>query len=425
MFDKKSLNIDQLLLSNSLWKSLFEKLSDKAQETRVLNSTPVIEYLSLKDLLFSKEQSIKSIIRELKSEQYEFLPIYKIHIKQNDKFRQIAQMNWKDKIVLMALQECLQQYFKPYFSNSLYSFMKGRGPLNAISDVRNFLKTYGGTYHVLQYDIKEYGETIPRNKLIELVKRYGLDQNPLCFMLFQKALSLTACIKDENISFCNLIGIHSGLPIVPVLENMYLLDLDFQLSTLKNSRYFRYGDDFLFITTNKQIYQQSQEIIDKTVDELQLTISEEKKNRITLTPSNSFYFEWIGYSFHSNGQVGPRKKHYQNIKTSLKTKIKQLFTFYKANNISFEQMIEILAFNYNEIIAPITNPSQLKLIQFRELAGPIKALDTQLRHTLVREISRTYNISRKESWKTIRQLKLYSLNHNRRKSTLHYESRRT
>ena len=108
---------------------------------------------------------------------------------------------------------------------------------------------------------------------------------------------------------------------MPLLENIYLRELDKELGSVEGAFYARYGDDFIFLTSNEVVARNAIEKINQVISKLKLTISQKKIKNYVLGATKEYrdfqkkdFFEWIGITFYQSGMYSFRPKHKKEFK---------------------------------------------------------------------------------------------------------------
>jgi hypothetical protein len=108
---------------------------------------------------------------------------------------------------------------------------------------------------------------------------------------FKNGSEFRKLIDGKNIIRVNKndFGIPQGSPISAVLSNLYLVEFDklmVKLAKAYQGLYKRYSDDIVFVCDPQWIEKVDQTIKDFLIDELKLTIQEEKTQRVDFTREN-------------------------------------------------------------------------------------------------------------------------------------------
>jgi RNA-directed DNA polymerase len=142
----------------------------------------------------------------------------------------------KDRIVQAALKMVIEPIFEVQFRNGSYGFRPGRGCKDALRDVDRLLKE--GYTHVVDADLKGYFDSIPHDRLMQLVEGSISDGRVLSLIesfLHQDIMTETARWQPEA-------GTPQGAVLSPLLANLYLHPLDL-LMEQGGYRMVRYADD--------------------------------------------------------------------------------------------------------------------------------------------------------------------------------------
>lgn len=409
------------LLEPEEYKETLHKLVDRyRKDHRVLSKSPVYEGLSLRQMIIFEKEICEVLPSQIVMESFEFSPLKLIELKQESKVRKIYIAAWPDKILLMTMARLLTEYLSPLFHDHLYSFRKGWGPLKAQNALSEFIKKNPDCY-IIKRDITKYGDTIDQTQLIKKLSMNGVDEKFLKLLLM--AISPMIMRGDQSQLERLIVGIPSGSPLVPIIENYYLLEMDQKLLGIKDSFFARYGDDFIYATQSLEVAQGAELIIDETVAKLGLTISTKKKVNLHLSKRtesiNESYppqrhFDWLGVSFHTSGEISFKETHRDEFRMFFTKELSALFTRSLDWNLNDEEKEKLLEKACREIISLKTNPRLLKIIVHKTDARLIKELDHYVKLLLVRLLKRKWNLSGKMAWLQLRKMKLPSLNYQRR-----------
>lgn len=389
-------------------------------EKRVLHSSPVIPDLNLKNMILNSVEVSEFLASKMLSEDFEFSPQKLIEIKNENKVRKIYVSPWPDKIMLMTIGRLLSLELNSKLHAQLYSFRKGSGPLNAQEALSNFLTKTTDCY-ILKRDITKYGDTINQYKLLQMLKADGID--PRLIKILGKAISPNI-ISNANPTPTKMeSGIPSGSPLVPVIENYYLLELDRRLMQFKDCFFARYGDDFIFATSNKEQARIADEVINQYVTKLDLKISPNKVENIFLTTKShalqegydcAEYFDWLGVSIHADGEISFKKKHLDNFKGFFESEISCLFSRSQSWSLPLPEKLLAMENSLNALLNFRTNPKISKLIVYKTEQDLVKELDHYIKVLVVRLMHRKWSLTKSQAWKALRNMSITSLNYQRR-----------
>jgi RNA-directed DNA polymerase len=211
--------------------------------------------------------------------------------------------------VQAALRNVIEPIFERDFAVQSYGFRPGRGSREALRRVEELLKE--GNYWVVDADIKGYFDSIPHDKLMEKVGNKISDGRVL--ELIESYLKAGVMETGKGWE-ATPEGTPQGGVISPLLANIYLNDLDWELAHA-GLHMVRYADDFVVLCRTETEAHGALELIKRWMDQAQLRLHPEKTKIVDATQKGGFDF--LGYHFE-RGQKWPRKKSQQRLKEKLR-----------------------------------------------------------------------------------------------------------
>ncbi|MDH6367478.1 RNA-directed DNA polymerase [Breznakia sp. PH1-1] len=195
---------------------------------------------------------------------------------------------------------------------------------------------YGYVY-IYDFDIKGYFDNIPHKKLMKVLNKYVSDGTVLD-MIWKW---LKAGYMEDGVRFNQTKGTQQGGVISPLLANIYLNELDWELDKA-NHEFVRYADDALIMCKTPEELEKAKALVKRVLDELGLEIAEDKTKDVDFHNDD---FEFLGFKFE-HLRISKKGDEYYIIKISesgikkfksdIKSKSKKSWTF------SFEKWKEIL-----------------------------------------------------------------------------------
>ena len=232
------------------------------------------------------------------------LPIY------YPKRRTVQAIPFKDRIIQGYLND---RYIYPTMTRSfIYGNMAsqtGKGTDKA----RDLLKTYlwnyythhGAEGYVLQIDIHQYYQSIPKDKALELFRR---KLPPAVFEHVERIIN----IQCGNSFF-------AGSQLVQLLGISYLDGIDHYIKEALGIRYYiRYQDDFLLIHNDRAVLQNAQMAIEEKLAGLGLVLNYEKTQIRDLR--KPVLFLGFLYSLQNDGKIymRPNPKRLKEIRRRIR-----------------------------------------------------------------------------------------------------------
>ena len=423
--------LDRALMNKTIYTDILEQLMLKHASVKGgLRKSPLIKELSLEWISENKDLFINAIKDSIIKTDFEFSIMKRIDLNTNGKMREIYITNFADRILLMAIQNLISLELSNFHSPHLFSFRKGYGPKKAASILSKFLKDQSEKkveskeLFFIGRDVSSYGDSIDHTVMDEILDTIPeLKESSLILPLLKKSYRAEFYSgNDHEVAVCLRKGIPSGSPVVPLLENIYLRELDKQLGDIADSFYARYGDDFIFLTSSEEVAKNAIEKTNKIMTKLKLTISQKKIKNYVLGATKQRsdfqrkdYFEWIGITFYQSGMYSFRPKHKKEYKKKFRQETGNFTHHLSKSGLDAKQIAECLNLGFNEINDLKKIPDVQKLIVLRTHIQNTKNLDKDCREFLVRTMCKTLKITKREAWKLFRSMKLHSLEYQRRK----------
>lgn len=302
------------------------------------NGCAGVDKVSIKKFEEHLDENIEVILNELKTKTYKPSPVRRKYIpKKNGKLRPLGIPTIKDRIVQQALVMKLEPFFeeKVFHENSC-GFRPQRDVKLVIKKVVSRLES--GYLYIYDFDIKGYFDNIPHKKLMKVINKYVSDGTVLDIIW----KTLKAGYMEDEIRYETVSGTQQGGVISPLLANVYLNELDWELAK-ENLEFVRYADDSIVMCKSKEELEKAKVLVHDTLEKLGLELAEDKSDDIDFHNKD---FDFLGFTFNhlrlnkSGDRVyytfGPSIKSLKKFKTDIKAKTKKSWTY------SFEKWKEIL-----------------------------------------------------------------------------------
>jgi RNA-directed DNA polymerase len=213
----------------------------------------------------------------------------------------------RDRVVQKALVHVIEPILDNEFHERSFGFRHGRSCHDALHCIEKLLEA--GYVYAVDADLKSYFDTIPKDRMLDLVKQKISDSRVL--RLIKKYLEQE--IMEELRTWTPETGVPQGAVLSPVLSNLYLNPLD-HLMAAKGYEMVRYADDFVILCRTAEEAQAALEEIRSWVEAAGLTLHPTKTQIVDAREKS---FEFLGYSFREKLRF-PRDKSHKKITARLR-----------------------------------------------------------------------------------------------------------
>lgn len=226
-----------------------------------------------------RDELLPKLLEQLKNGTYHTSP-YTTFIIREPKERVIYRLPYfPDRIVHHAIMNILEPIWVSTMTADTYSCLKGRGIHAAVNKVKTALRDREGTRYCLKMDVRKFYPSINHEVLKQLIRRKIKDERLLALL-------------DEIIDSAD--GVPIGNYLSQYFANIYLSALDHKIKEqLRVRYYFRYADDMVILSSNKEELHRIRLIIQDELAKLKI----ELKGNYQVFPVESRGVDFLGYVF--------------------------------------------------------------------------------------------------------------------------------
>jgi RNA-directed DNA polymerase len=142
-----------------------------------------------------------------------------------------------DRVVCEAVRQVLEPVFEPTFHPSSHGFRPGRSCHTAIEQAKQYLEDGHGW--VVDIDLEKFFDRVCHQRLMSRLAQRVADRRLL--VLIGRLLKAKIVLPD-GVVIGNEEGVPQGSPLSPLLSNIVLDELDWELAR-RGHRFVRYADD--------------------------------------------------------------------------------------------------------------------------------------------------------------------------------------
>ena len=276
-----------------------------------------IDGVTIKEYTKKEQENILKLLEKLKAEEYKPTPVRRVYIPKKDgKKRPLGIPTLEDRIVQQALTDILMpKYEKLVFHNWSMGYRPGRGVESALQVIIKNIEL--GRNWIYDCDIKGFFDNIPHKKLMKVLNKVIADGTVLDLIW-----SWLKCGYMEDGKYYNTkTGQVQGGVISPLLANIYLNELDWELHKAK-IYFVRYADDFLLFCETEEEVTRAGNIAKSVIESLGLEVA---MNKTKVVDFKNDDFDFLGFHFNHWKTSKKGKDYYSIVPTE-----KSIKTFKKA-----------------------------------------------------------------------------------------------
>lgn len=250
---------------------------------------------------------IQRLREQLQQQTYRPKPVRRVQIPKpgSDTTRPLGIPTVRDRVVQTAVVHVIEPIFDHEFHDRSFGFRRGRSCHDALCVVEELLND--DHVFVVDADLQSYFDTIPKERLMALVKEKISDRRVLELV----RSFLDQSVMEELREWTPEAGVPQGAVLSPLLSNLYLNELDHRMADL-GYEMVRYADDFVILCRSQEQAEAALEEVKRFVAEAGLTLHPEKTH---IVDSREKSFAFLGYSFRGKLRFPRAKSHQKMVDT--------------------------------------------------------------------------------------------------------------
>jgi hypothetical protein len=281
---------------------------------------------TLYDLAARGLNGLAGIHEQLRSERFHFRPAVGLKYNFNGKRRTLYIPPWEERIVDLLIYRLLNSRLHRWFSTSSYAYRDHTYGLDRCqSRIRAVLRSARSPVYLVKRDISDYFASVDHDILLRQLQNHVAPGDYLFELISQR---IRFDYQDEAGSHRAECGIPFGCASACVFANVYLTGLDREIESVPDVHYFRYADDMLLLSSNREAALLAEDRMQEELSKLRLITKASHQADLVLTevpanPDTHFRrvvaFRHLGLQFGCNGSV--------SLSRDKQRKIQNLFRF--------------------------------------------------------------------------------------------------
>ena len=288
-----------------------DNLNRALKQVRRNKGAPGIDGMTVDELPDYLRKHWPEIRQQLLQQTYRPKPVRRVTIpKANGGSRPLGIPTVLDRFIQQAIAQIIQQDWEPRFHPHSYGFRPGCSAHQAVRYGQHCARE--GRNWVVDLDLEAFFDRVNHDRLMARLKRHTPDR-PLLRLINRY---LKAGVQIDNRKAPTPEGVPQGGPLSPVLANVVLDELDWELER-RNLKFARYADDCQIYVGSRRAGERVMVSLTRFIeDSLRLTVNT-RKSAVDRPWKRSF----LGFTLSRQGQ---RLKVASKALDKLKTQIRNL-----------------------------------------------------------------------------------------------------
>jgi hypothetical protein len=204
----------------------------------------------LYDFARSGLHNLADIHRALTRESFSLRPAAALHRNFRGKRRTLYIYPWEERLVDLLLYRLLSARLHDWFSPNCYAYrLRGFGLDRCQRRIAKLLAATENSFYVVKRDIANYFPSVNHGLLLAQLAEL-IEPEDYLFRLLEERVRFP--YEEEGRTLHAEEGIAFGTPVACFFANVYLTPLDRRFDSLPGLRYFRYADDLLLLSSNRE-----------------------------------------------------------------------------------------------------------------------------------------------------------------------------
>ena len=248
-----------------------DNLRRALKQVRRNKGAPGIDGMSVDELPQHLVHHWEAIKADILAGRYRPQPVRRVEIPKPDgRKRMLGIPTVLDRFVQQAIAQIVQAQWEPHFHPDSYGFRPQRSAHQAVRKLQTDVKDGHGW--VVDLDLESFFDRVNHDRLLHRLRQQVVDRALLRLITaFLKAGAWVDGHRERGV-----MGVPQGGPLSPVLANVVLDEMDWELSR-RGHRFARYADDCNLAVKSERAGQRVMHSVTRWIeDSLRLTVNSRK-----------------------------------------------------------------------------------------------------------------------------------------------------
>jgi len=248
-----------------------DNLQRALKRVRQNKGAPGIDGMTVEELPVYLKQHWLEIRAQLISGVYRPKPVLRVEIPKADgKTRPLGIPTAVDRLIQQAIAQVVSAQWEPHFHRHSYGFRPERSAHQAVREIQKQVRD--GYRWVVDMDLEAFFDRVNHDRLMNRLQRHIPDRALLRLI----NTYLKAGVRIGAHTAPTTQGVPQGGPLSPVLANVVLDELDWELER-RGHRFARYADDCNIVVKSRRAGERLMLSLTHWIDKtLRLTVNERK-----------------------------------------------------------------------------------------------------------------------------------------------------
>jgi len=282
---------------SSFCSSLLNRVLERNNLVRALKQVrrnkgaPGIDGMTVDELPDFLRQQWPKVREQLIEGRYRPKPVKRVEIPKPDgRKRKLGIPTVLDRLIQQAIAQVLQAEWDSDFHDNSYGFRPKRNAHQALHYAQDTIRQ--GYRWVVDCDLEAFFDGVNHDKLMAQLK--DRHQDPELLRLINRYLK--AGVQIDGTTKASIEGVPQGGPLSPILSNIVLNQLDWELES-RGHRFVRYADDFVVFVKSQPAGERVMKSLQRYIgDSLRLKVNA-RKSAVDRPWNRTF----LGFTFSKRG----------------------------------------------------------------------------------------------------------------------------